>query len=66
LALGPTVVLGQFGQAGGELLAQATQLVKQVLAMLHHALRPLAGEFEFFDQRRRGALCLDPQRQCSE
>ena len=66
LALDPAAVLGQFGQARGQLVAQLAELLEQVMAVLQDALDPTRQAFDVGGGRRRSVLAVEARDQAGE
>ena len=56
LALDPAVVLGEVGEARGELVAELAELVEQVVAVLQHPLGAQAGGLHLLGERAGSRL----------
>ena len=60
LALDPAVVLGEVGEARGQLVAELAELVEQVVAVLQHPLGAQAGRLHLLGERRARAFGGEP------
>ena len=59
LALHPAAFFGQVGQAAGELAAQLSELVEQMVPVLQHTLGALAEIAHGVGQRRARTVAVD-------
>ena len=66
LALDPAAVLGQVGQARGQLAAELAELVEQVMTVLQDTPGTLGQRFGGVGERRRRALAVHPRQELGE